>query len=442
MHPNNVTPPEYTSTQRMLTSIKFTPEQTTAIERLREFLAAPAAKQPEANMISLSGAAGTGKTTCLKHVSALTTGASTTWTGMTGKAAHRLSEVAGVHAVTLHSALYEAPTVDFDSLEFKDLKDPPCALLVVDEASMMTPKTYADLTTWAGRGVKIILVGDPYQLPPILTPAEEKAHGRDFSVFSKVAGPLLKTVMRSGNEIIEVATHLRDRGVLPRERLIKQANEGAEKAFNLVITRDPVQHAVDTYLDDPDDHLLVTWRNEVRMDANGRIRAARGLKSPLAKNEPILIRKNHAGLGLLNGDVETAHAVEPGPSLGPIKTCYLTFSSGKKAMVTLQGQKQPLDGGTPYIADRGKWREYKNAITKFRTYEPIPITYGYVYTAHLCQGSEARRVTVFLSKSELQSFPFQQKTGLPDGDSIPFGVRWIYTAITRGKARVTLVTDA
>jgi ATP-dependent exoDNAse (exonuclease V) alpha subunit len=426
----------------MPTSIKFTPEQIAAIDRLRAFLSSPPTKNAKDNMISLSGAAGTGKTTCLKHVSELAAGVPTAWTGMTGKASQRLSEVAGVQAVTLHSALYEAPTVDFGSLEFTDLKTPEHRVLVVDEASMMTPKTYADLTTWATKGVKIILVGDPYQLPPILTPAEEKAHGRDFSVFATVDGPMLKNVMRSGNEIIEIATHLRDRGVLPRERLLKTAIEGKEQAFNLTITADPVQYAVDQYLDDPTDHLLVTWRNEVRMDANGRIRTARGMKSPLAKNEPILIRKNHAGLGLLNGDVEIAHAVEPGPQLGPIKTCYLTFSSGKKAMVTLQGQKQPLDGGTPYIADRGKWREYKNAIVKFRTYEPIPITYGYVYTAHLCQGSEARRVTVFLSKSELQSFPFQQKTGLPGGASIPFGVRWLYTAVTRGKARVTLVTDA
>ncbi len=53
-----------------------------------------------------------------------------------------------------------------------------------------------DMKKWADKGVRFLLVGDPYQLPPV-----DKENDDDYSVFSQTDGVLLKTVMRSaGNQ--------------------------------------------------------------------------------------------------------------------------------------------------------------------------------------------------------------------------------------------------
>lgn len=404
-----------------------TPEQQAAMDDVIAFV------NDGRKSISITGAAGTGKTKLLQFLKPYFPDKKVVWTAMTGKAAQRIWEVTGEFAKTLHGTLYEPPTVDHNVLEFDSVATPSTSLriLIVDECSMMTPRVYEDLGEWESEGIKVIYVGDSFQLPPIMSAKEIQQYGEDFSVFSKVPGPRLTTVMRSVGPIVQVATHLREKKVMPRE-----SNEG----YTYSTATNPTAAAVQAYLDDPDDHAIITWRNEVRMEANRMVRAQYGLQGPIAKNEPILVRKN--GQGLLNGDVCKVKSAALGPKLGKVQTVVCEFEGiGKPIYVTMQGAKEVMDGGQPYLPDKSDYWNYRNALRKEQIPEPLPITYGYCLTAHLAQGSQFRRVTVFLRKDELASPPFLKQSKFPDGQRIAFGVRWLYTAVTRAKAQLAITTD-
>src|SRR5216684_1398805 len=112
----------------------------------------------------LAGYAGTGKSTVagliLRDVNVRAVTAT-----YTGKAAHVLRRK-GVDARTIHSLIYE-PIPDSDPVRFRlaeesDLWD--ADLLVIDEVSMVDDDIADDLRAF---GKKILVLGDPGQLPPI-----------------------------------------------------------------------------------------------------------------------------------------------------------------------------------------------------------------------------------------------------------------------------------
>ena len=85
--------------------IQYTPEQNEAIERLRDW----ADNHEQGLKLSLTGAAGTGKTTILAALKPFLEGKPVRWTAMTGKAALRMRELVGVQATTLHAAISDSP---------------------------------------------------------------------------------------------------------------------------------------------------------------------------------------------------------------------------------------------------------------------------------------------------------------------------------------------
>ena len=95
-----------------------------------------------------------------------------------------------------------------------------------------------------------------------------------------------------------------------------------------------------------------------------------------------------------------------------------------------------MDGSFPNVED---WKEYMKHFKVARVPDPIPVTYGYVSTAHKAQGSEYGRVTVFLAADDMYNKNFRKDTALPDGTKMPFANRWLYTAITRAKSQVSLI---
>lgn len=130
------------------------------------------------------GAAGTGKTTLCKefiqHCSAI--GYPVIVCAYTHKAKGILRDKLpqGTEITTLHSFLKKAPTVNHNAtskthlVTAKQMSTPEkIKLLVVDEFSMIGEKDYADLRAlqdedYDGKAeVKILWLGDPYQLPPV-----------------------------------------------------------------------------------------------------------------------------------------------------------------------------------------------------------------------------------------------------------------------------------
>lgn len=395
-------------------------EQNAAIEAIKEWAAG---KGP--GLISLTGPAGTGKTTILSEAKKYIVNAA--WTAMTGRAALRLSEAAGVKASTLHIVLYKRPEqLRNGELEFKTLSTPSSKFLVIDEASMITPKIYDDLKQWAYfYKTRILFVGDSFQLPPILTD-EDKKNNDEFTIFSEVSGPELVKVMRSDNGIIDIATIIREEKRFPTV---------ANSSYSVVQLANPVDRAIEEYIADPDDHMVITWRNQMRMEANHKIRQKLGHTSYLPdEKEPIIFCRN--GQGVLNGQIAYVQKIVPGPIIEGIITYRVLLEDKKYILCSVTGKEEFMDGQMPFIKN---WKSYLKNKRKHNLEDPIPITYGYVSTAHKAQGNEFRRVSIMLHGTDINNQHFRAQTTLPDGRQVPFGVRWYYTSLTRAKEKAMLI---
>lgn len=118
-------------------------------------------------LLILTGGPGTGKTTLLRLLQhqAREMGWRVLMTAPTGRAARRLAELSGAPAQTLHRVLEMDPV----SGNFRRDRDRPLEvdLLVVDEASMVDQSLLAALLRALLPGSRLLLVGDPDQLPPV-----------------------------------------------------------------------------------------------------------------------------------------------------------------------------------------------------------------------------------------------------------------------------------
>lgn len=405
-----------------LPKMEWTPEQRNALGEIDEWM-----YMSRDSFFALTGPAGSGKSTLMREI--IEKHPSAVLCAMTGKAALRLGYCAGRQASTLHKILYWPPQPG-ETIVFERVRDIPGDFVVIDEASMMTPTVFRHLQSWAAQDVKILLVGDSYQLPPVITGEELKQHGKDYSVFSEVSGAALETVMRSIGGVLRAATKVRQTGQIVRE---------SDGEYEYERTDRPLSRAVEEYLADPEDHLLITWRNAARMGANRRIRTALGHTGPLPdEGEPVLLRRN--GQGFLNGEVVPCGGWEQGPQIGSLKTLYMRTGYAK-VLVTVDGGPRDkggehFDGQQPWIED---WRKYHIDLKKQTLPEPIPVTFGYCVTAHSAQGSEARRSTVFLERGDTTNPHFKEMTTLPSGEKITNAARWSYTAITRGRQRAKMI---
>ncbi len=118
------------------------------------------------NLSILTGGPGTGKTTTLNAVLYLYkkySKGNIVLMAPTGKAARRMEESTGIAASTIHSAL-NIYSDDFNTVSTSTLKG---AFIVVDEFSMVDMFLASRLFSMIRSGAKVLLVGDPDQLPSI-----------------------------------------------------------------------------------------------------------------------------------------------------------------------------------------------------------------------------------------------------------------------------------
>lgn len=116
----------------------------------------------------LTGGPGTGKSTVIKailycHKKIYSAESAPMLLSPTGKAARRMSEVTGMSASTIHSAL----GLFADKRDCADYGPLDANLIVVDETSMMDQFVAFKLLERVKNGTKLVLVGDPEQLPSV-----------------------------------------------------------------------------------------------------------------------------------------------------------------------------------------------------------------------------------------------------------------------------------
>ncbi|MBF0391644.1 MAG: AAA family ATPase, partial [Alphaproteobacteria bacterium] len=352
----------------------------------------------------LAGFAGTGKSTVcgyaiaelqakFSEVKKVITGA------YTGKAAHVLRSKGVESAMTLHSMIY-SPIVDevTGKVTFVLNVGGPASeadLIVLDECSMIDEAMALDLLSF---GKKVLVMGDPGQLPPV--------GGAGFFT-ARRPDSFLTEVHRQAAEspIIRVATMVRQ-GRLPRFGQVGDT-------IVAPLTRE-TQEAV--YREDTQ---AICGTHRVRWAYTARIRRRRGFVNPLPEwNERIICTRNHAEVGLFNGMLGKAvgDAVAVRERRFPdLDLCRLTVRLDDEADERRDILATPYLFNSLYHGASERPRGLKKGIEEW--------DWGYVLTCHKAQGSEWPHVTVV-------------------DDSGSFGAdrwRWLYTACTRPSEGLTLL---
>lgn len=335
----------------------------------------------------LFGFAGTGKSTLAKEIAE--EAEKSLFAAFTGKAALVMRRKGCRGASTIHSMIYEIKDqVDgqpvFALNEESELKD--ADLLVIDECSMIDEAMGKDLLSF---GTKILVIGDPAQLPPV--------KGAGFFTDAK-PDFMLTEVHRQAkdNPIVAMSMKIREGDGLD------VGSYGSSK----VILRSQITPGEILATDQ-----VIVGMNKTRMLYNDRIRELlerqRGV--PVKKDKLICLRNNRAK-GLFNGSMWEVDSIKKK------KRCYhMHVESADDGRATpavrIVDVRQEFFTGTeaevPWQARKGT-QEF---------------TFGYAITCHKSQGSQWGNTVVFD-----ESGAFRE-----DAD------RWLYTAVTRASEQLTLV---
>ena len=170
----------------------------------------------ERQVMLLTGGPGTGKTTSLRGVLALfhTLGLETALAAPTGRAAKRMGETCGCDAYTIHRLLETKMDPYTGQLAFtKNQDDPlPVDAIIVDETSMVDISLMAALLAALRADCRLVLVGDPDQLPSV-GPGNVLDHLLRSGVIPSVG---LTEIFRQAREsAIVMSAHGVNRGVVP-----------------------------------------------------------------------------------------------------------------------------------------------------------------------------------------------------------------------------------
>ena len=185
--------------------IRYARQQRTAVE-----LAA------SRQVMLLTGGPGTGKTTSMRGVLALfeNLGLETALAAPTGRAAKRLGETCGAPAVTIHRLLETQLDPYTGQLAFTKNQDDPLDVdaVIVDETSMVDVSLMAALLAALRGDCRLVLVGDPDQLPSV-----GPGNVLDHLIRSKVVPAVsLTEIFRQAQEsAIIMNAHKVNQGIVP-----------------------------------------------------------------------------------------------------------------------------------------------------------------------------------------------------------------------------------
>lgn len=378
--------------------------------------------QQRAAVMAVVGYAGTGKTTMIRMSADLAPLVVTP----TGKAALRVSEASGLPASTIHRWLYKAEEDAHGRAKFvrrvDDLAIPRSRLVFIDEASMVTPDVWTDVwRTAQAHDLKIVAIGDGFQLPPV-----QDRNAAPFSLLDKRVVPdqvVLTDVLRQAQDspVIRASMALRDgMGVAALGELPKVPHDHF------------AQTALATYAAQG---VIIVHSNASRFTVNNWCRALSGLHVAAGPcpSEPLLVLRNNYDLDLYNGEqvIFDGWRVRPEDAPETVIDRYsgaqaqvhfgVAWVNGQSAVIgveELAGSVKEL-GATALIRAAERWARRRNYYEKDRVIPYLSANYGYCYTAHKSQGSEWPYALVALERSI--------KLNTEDGR------RWAYTAITRAK---------
>jgi len=369
--------------------MSFSQQQEQAIKAVKAWLADK--KGPQ--VFRLFGFAGTGKTTIAKELASEVKGR-VLFACFTGKAALVLRKKGCHGASTIHSLIYKPVSlpggaVTFELNDESDAKD--AALLVIDEVSMVGQDIATDLLSF---GCKVLVLGDPAQLPPVFGEGYFINAEPDF---------MLTEVHRQAQDspIIRMSMEVREgRGL--------QVGRYGESA---VVPRFSLKyHEMPEIVCTPDQVLCGT--NRMRQSLNNMVREHKGLKgnpheAMPAVGDRLVCLKNKKDKSLFNG------------GLFDVLSVVNDDVASQMAVRSLDQDDWDVDIRVPAELFTGS--DKKKNWYDFQSFDEF--TYGWALTVHKSQGSQWNNVTVFD-----ESASFREHSA-----------KHLYTAITRAAERVTVI---
>jgi len=474
-----------TLTEHLLTALGHppTPGQQRAAYALDRLLAS---QRPQATLV-LKGYAGTGKTTLVGALVKVLSRQKRPVVLMapTGRAAKVLSTYARATASTIHRRIYRvnADEDGFGGMAVGTNKDEG-ALFVVDEASMIGrgggDGSFGDrdlLTdlfqhVFSAPGCKLLLIGDPAQLPPVGSPHSPALDVKELASLGLTAGQVEMTeVVRQAESsgILVNATDLR--GLLetspqpptpqpptpqpstpPQLPLLPQFQPFPDVQR---IDGHELQDALETaYGRDGADEVCVICRSNKRayqysMQVRARIydyeeELCPGDRLMVVKNNYFWAGRNGRPELIANGEPITVKRVHGTEERYGLRFADITASwwngmeereLDAKVMLDVLAVESPALPGPRLRLLNQSVMEASNASTKskrFRAMKEDPyanalqVKYGYAVTCHKAQGGQWN--TVFVD----QGYVTEE---MIDTDY----VRWLYTAITRASEQLYLL---
>jgi ATP-dependent exoDNAse (exonuclease V) alpha subunit len=365
--------------------VEWSPQQDEALSRVSAWLKDKNGDQ----VFRLFGWAGTGKSTLARHLAEGVK--SVKYAAFTGKAALVMRKRGCRGASTLHSLIYSL--VSDQEGEPKFALDPESAaatadLIVIDEVSMVDEPLALDLLSF---GTKVLVLGDPFQLPPV----------QGAGYFTAVEPDLMLTEIHrqaADNPIIRMSMDIREGKRLSR----------GDYGDSRVISTDMVdrQAVLDA------DQVLV-GRNKTRLDYNNRLRTLKSLphQEPVVGDRMVCLR-NNPQKKLLNGQIWMVADVKR--------------KNGGKFQMVLEPEDSVGKAGTEVKVVTHKaffsGEEDQLSWPERRQYDEF--TFGYCLTVHKSQGSQWDDVYLFD-----ESFVFREDAR-----------RWLYTGVTRAAEKITVVS--
>lgn len=390
----------------LLSTASWSPQQELAISAVREWLADPTGPQ----VFRVFGFAGTGKTTLARELAETVKGTVLFGT-FTGKAALVLRSKGCHDASTLHSLMYK-PKQDpiTGEVEFTLNDESPltsCALLVVDEVSMVGETMAKDLLSFRSRGkpIRVLVLGDPAQLPPV----------KDAGFFINAKPDVMLTEVHrqaKDNPIIWLSMQVRE-----GKRLVP----GAYGESKLIDRKTCDRLAV--WADVSASDQLICGLNKTRAHSNQKIRREAGLATEgdpkewlPVKGDRVICLKNQRENGLLNGMLFDVLESAEGSR---IRSKVRQTLAEMRVKSLDQAGRAPLDVKTPkeFFLGTESNLHWKDII------DLQQFTFGWAITCHKAQGSQWGHVGI-IDEGDV----FRE-----DAD------KWRYTAITRAAERVTMV---
>jgi conjugative relaxase-like TrwC/TraI family protein len=315
-------------------------------------------------VVCVVGVAGAGKTTALRALADAfhTSGVSVLGAAPSGRAADELARATGIATSTLHRLL-------LDATHAHGL--PNGSVLVIDEAGMAETRVLAPLLRVADRaGGKVILVGDPAQLPAV-------GAGGLYTALCERLGAVTLTENRRQHDLSERQALAQLRDGDPEPYLTHAASRGRFHLDSDAITAkhrllDDWWQAAQT---DPVGAVMLAYRRDdvrdlnhaahARMLTTGRLGTAALIhgEREFRVGERVVCRRNDPRLGVRNGTRGTITDIDE--------------STQTLILRTDAGSLQSLPGG----------------------YTVRHLDHAYALTGHAAQGATVERAFVLLPKT-------------------------------------------